>query len=150
MKKQKLIILRRILFLSLCLSLLIFMLMLQGIKKIEQGQISPYSILICNEDDIFLDAHCINEYVKSFYKYNISNSGKDLSFEELKEVGGVCSHWSEYFCSVGNSLGYYTSTPDFKTRIEGDYLIYHQVCIWSNSQGYIILDGPNLYEGKFS
>jgi hypothetical protein len=112
----------------------------------EKNQISA---IYCPQGDIFETADCINEYVLTFYKYNISNYNKNLTFSELKKQGGVCTHWAEFYCSIGNSSGYYTQIITFKTEERGRYWIYHDVCIWSNSQGYILFDGGNLNKEKF-
>ena len=54
------------------------------------GRISYYE----NCSNLSLDdtSYCLKTELSKWYKYNISNIGKDLSIEELKERGGVCSH----------------------------------------------------------
>jgi len=46
----------------------------------------------CTNLNIFNSAVCLQKNVKNLpYKYNLSNADKDLTFEELKQQGGVCA-----------------------------------------------------------
>lgn len=152
-KKLKL----KILFVFLCLSFLSLLFITNKLISLNEQEIKQIDISFpqqmvtaCSKEDIFEDAYCFNNLIKTFYKYNASNIGKDLDFEELKEQGGVCNQWSDFYCSVGDKLGYYTSTPSFETEKMEKYLISHQICIWSNFEGYVIFDGETLVETHFN
>lgn len=45
------------------------------------------------------------ENLSEFWKYNISNIRKDLSDEELKEEGGVCWQYSDWYVEQAKSRG---------------------------------------------
>lgn len=79
---------------------------------------------------------CAVKVTSEFYSYNLSNAGRSLDFQQLKSQGGVCSSWAWYYDQVGQGLGY-----DAKSVIvhvgEDDY---HEFSVWSNSQGYCIID----------
>ena len=49
--------------------------------------------------------------VSKFYNYNSSNHGKELTFEELKEIGGNCKHYTDLYESMAREDGFYTKTP---------------------------------------
>jgi hypothetical protein len=125
-----------------------------NLNEREQEQININSlnqiIYACSTGDIFENAKCVNSYTSLFYKYNSSNLGEELSFSELKELGGVCEQWSNYFCSICDKLGYYTSLPSFKTTETKGYIINHQICVCSNNLGYVIFDAESIFEGHFN
>ena len=149
---------QRILTISLIVVILLFILTLAllinvTVKEIQENQIDvylPHQISsLCSSGDIFKDSKCVQAIVSSFYKYNISNVGKELSYYELREQGSTCEGWSKFFCSIGENLGYYSTILEFKTREHEKYVIYHQVCVWSNQEGYVIFDAKSLFENYF-
>src|SRR3989344_6675731 len=60
----------------------------------------------CNGGNISETSSCVVKITSRFYKYNEENIGKNLTFDELKEEGGVCSSWSNYYGEIGGNLGY--------------------------------------------
>ncbi len=101
---------------------------------------SPKSIQeiseFCNKENISEASSCVVKITSEFYKYNEENIGKNLTFDELKEEGGVCSSWSDYYNEIGRSLGYNTS--NVTVPISG--FVYHRLSVWSDENGYCILD----------
>jgi len=81
-------------------------------------------------------AKCARDKTEPFFKYNITNIDTDLSLQQLKDWGGVCWHWANYYCDIGDELGYYTYQPIFTYSEDSR----HQICIWSGGDGYVILD----------
>src|SRR3989304_1315540 len=81
-------------------------------------------------------ASCVLDITKGFYKYNIDNADEDLTFEELKKEGGVCSSWSEYYSDIGESLGFHTKNVIFP--LSGN--IYHEFSVWGAEDSYCVLD----------
>lgn len=79
---------------------------------------------------------CAVKVTSSFYKYNIDNIGKDLSFSDLKSQGGVCSSWSHYYSDVGKDLGFQTKNVIIPTAADS----YHEFSVWSDSKGYCVID----------
>ncbi len=90
----------------------------------------------CNKTDIFTNAECLNNKLGQWWYYNISNIGKELSLEELKEKGGVCSHATEWFLNNINNSIFYTE----RVLIKINKSKYHTFAIMSNEQGYCLLD----------
>ncbi len=90
----------------------------------------------CNGLDIFDTSLCLQRNVMSFYKYNVSNVGKELTFEELKEQGGVCSHYSNLYYQAGLELGFHSKEVDIEVDEDGSHIF----TIISNSDGYCKLD----------
>jgi len=94
----------------------------------------------CKDLDLKNSSECVLGITKDFYKYNIDNVGRTLSFPELRDEGGVCSSWSEYYSEIGKNLGF--STRDIIVPID-DYSV-HEFSVWSSETGYCILDQTKL------
>ncbi len=60
----------------------------------------------------------------------------ELDFETLKEQGGVCTSWSDYYNEIGQGLGFYTENIIIKVE-DG---LSHEFNVWSNEDKYCILD----------
>jgi hypothetical protein len=85
---------------------------------------------------------CVLDITKGFYKYNIDNVSRDLTFNELKEEGGVCSSWSDYYSEIGSQLGFKTKNVIIPTSQSEN--IYHEFSVWSSKEGYCVLDQTEL------
>ena len=116
----------------------------------------------CSGNDIFFISECLNKELKRFYYYNYSNINKKLSLQELKEQGGVCLHYANWYKEQFISLGakditgkrllkekeiynYYVETVEFSTN----NMTSHMVTIVSNDDGYCLLDMINMNCLKF-
>lgn len=90
-------------------------------------------------------AKCLNNELSSFYFYNLSQIGKKLTDEELKENGGVCTNAAEYYKEKAESLGFYGSLCDMNiyTDLSG-VNHWHQIAIISNEDGYVVLDQKSI------
>ena len=99
----------------------------------------------CYDLNIFDSALCLQKNVKSFYNYNISNEGKDLTFEELKQYGGVCTDYSSLYYNAGEELGFYVE----EVLINKDENIGHAFTVISNVDGWCFLSGKNAGCLKF-
>lgn len=99
----------------------------------------------CEELYLNETATCLNENLKTFFKYNLSNANKKLSFEELEEEGGVCSHYAKLYYNAGDELGFYVSDNIFKF----DEFESHENVFISNSEGYCLLDMEHKICFKF-
>ena len=130
-------------------------------KKILGNQEIPEEIQdiieICKNKPLVESAECVNIIVKGFYKYNVSNIDKGLNFSELVEQGGVCWHYANLYFQIGFALGFYVENPSIRTGYENmtiknktkEYQMNHQFAIWSNDEGYVILDQKRLFSFKF-
>lgn len=99
----------------------------------------------CVNLNIFNTAVCLRENVRSFYNYNVSNTDKDLTFEELKQQGGVCSHYSSLYYNAGRTLDFYSR----EVTIYVDDDTGHIFTIISDTDGYCLLDEINIQCYKF-
>ena len=92
----------------------------------------------CINLSLELTAKCLNKKVISFYKYNITNLEREMNLSELKELGGVCHDYAEY---------YYDNTPNNfyrkKVTMDLDNETSHMITIISDSTGYCSLDQIN-------
>ena len=99
----------------------------------------------CNNMSLSDASSCTTKVTSGFYKYNLDNIGKEIDFQTLKEEGGVCSSWSDYYNNVGKSLGY--NTENVIIYISGN--LYHEFNVWSNEERYCILDQTEVYCFEF-
>ena len=90
----------------------------------------------CNKLNLVDTANCLRNQINKFYKYNITNIEKELTLEEFKNEGGVCSHATDWFKEKVETLGF-----NFKDiKIETDRKYGHELGIMSNEEGYCVLD----------
>jgi len=90
----------------------------------------------CSSENLLESAECVTQLTRQFYKYNWDNLDKELDFQTLKEQGGVCTSWSDYYNEVGQNLGFYTENIIIKVE-DG---LSHEFNVWSNKDQYCILD----------
>lgn len=91
----------------------------------------------CNNLTLSETAGCLSENVKTFFYYNQSNIGRMLTFDEVKEQGGVCNHYTEIYKYAFEKLGFKTKTIDIFPQ---DNAIGHTFLVAFNDDGYCILD----------
>ena len=94
----------------------------------------------CTGLDLLNSAECLNNELKGFYKYNLSNVHKKMELPELKETGGVCWHYADWYMQNMASLGYKSERVNFFGDDEG-----HTFTIaWDNGMNhYCLLDQLN-------
>ncbi len=100
----------------------------------------------CKEGNISEASSCVVKVTSGFYKYNEENIGKNLTFDELILQGGVCSSWSDYYNEIGKNLGY--NTENLTIPVSGN--VYHRISIWSNEEGYCVIDQTKVSCFDFS
>jgi hypothetical protein len=81
-------------------------------------------------------ANCLENELSSFYNYNLSNTGKELNITQLKEEGGVCSHYSKWYISKSKYDGLYSKYVIIDTSKD----TAHAVAILSDIDEYCLLD----------
>jgi hypothetical protein len=82
------------------------------------------------------------DQVNEHYNYNIDNLYTRLTDDELKEQGGVCWHYADYYVKMASKDSLYAERVDF-TFNKGES---HAVTIISNEIGYCVLSN-NLIVG---
>lgn len=90
----------------------------------------------CMNESLEDTAYCLRLQLSQFYKYNITNAGRSLNENELKNIGGVCSHYSSWWANEARKRGFNAITPVFKINDTA----WHQVAIISDETGYCLLD----------
>ena len=60
----------------------------------------------CTNLSLVDSSYCLNQQVNTFFKYNLLNKGKTLTDEELKESGGTCLLWANYYVNNMKDLGF--------------------------------------------
>jgi len=95
----------------------------------------------CMNQNIENSSKCVINATSGFYKYNLDNIGKDLTFSQLVDEGGVCSNWSEYYSNLGENLGYNSENVFIKIS-DG---IYHEFSVWSNDESYCVIDQTEFH-----
>lgn len=90
----------------------------------------------CKNKSLEQTAECLNRELMTFYNYNLSRVGEKLSEAELREQGGVCEHYADWYIEMGKRLGFNTE----KVAIKIDSRVGHAFAVISNSEGYCIMD----------
>lgn len=90
----------------------------------------------CKNMPLYSTSKCLNNNFKQIWFYNSSQTGKTLSYDDIKESGGVCSHSSQIYLKSARYLGFYTEEIVFMTRPD----VAHSIALISDYTGYCILD----------
>ena len=99
---------------------------------------------INNCSNLSLDdtSECLRDELMTFFKFNLSQVGKKLTNEQLKESGAVCEQYSDWYEDNLINLGFKTKTID----IEGDDIAHRITLAWNselNGGNYCMLDQLN-------
>jgi hypothetical protein len=71
-----------------------------------------------------------------FYKFNVSNHLRNLNESELKDLGGVCWHYTNWYQAQLKDSPYNLK----EVLIDINKTTKHKFLISSNTDGYCILD----------
>lgn len=98
----------------------------------------------CDNSSLLDASRCLTNELKSFWKYNITQIGKELTDKELMTSGGVCTHATQWYAERMKALGFYTKEVIIKT----DNNSWHEFLIASDSHSYCLMDQTilNCYE----
>ena len=97
----------------------------------------------CNSSMLSDSAKCLRNELTTFFKYNLSQVGKDLSLEELKRDGGTCYNYANWYKDNLINLGFNATTISFW----GEDLGHLITLAWTNNLNngtYCILDMTNV------
>lgn len=94
----------------------------------------------CQNLSLFETAECLNNHVRTIYKYHETDDEVDLTIEELYEKGGDCKDWAEYYDILIGCTGYEGKTH--QVPIEEGYA--HRFATISGPEGYCVLDQNKL------
>jgi len=118
----------------------------------------------CENKDIFLTSECLRNKLGGFYNYNKYNVGKNLNIIQLKEQGGVCEHYANWYKDNFIKLGAKeVEQKDYFKKEKTNSKFYiskivlpitnetsHVISIVSNEKGYCILDMNEIDCIKFN
>lgn len=84
--------------------------------ELEKNKINYTEDTNCQSNDLLYSAFCLRKELLTFYNYTINNTSKLLNLDELKTLGGVCSHYSNWYNQNMQSLGFYSQTVTIQTN----------------------------------
>ena len=90
----------------------------------------------CKNMDLEKTAECLRKEVSQFYNYNISNWKNKLTIDELKTMGGVCQHYTDYYLMRLKEIGFDSSSLIIPIGNNATHIF----AVISNEEGYCILD----------
>lgn len=98
----------------------------------------------CN-DNVSLQAtvECLNTNFRSWWFYNISNTGKKMNESEVKIYGGVCSHSSEWYIDNLNKTKYHINEINIYSQNRSLFGHVFNVAWDDNMSIYCIIDQGN-------
>ena len=108
------------------------------------------TIKACENLTISQTAKCYTDYIKSIYKYNITDwkkytYGKNYFFDDIKQNGGDCAVYSDLYKSIALNMGFIAEAVTIDTP--GNF--NHRVTIISDITGYCLIDQLNSYCVEF-
>jgi hypothetical protein len=90
----------------------------------------------CNNLSLNNTADCLKKELSSFFFFNDSQTGKELTLEEFKSQGGVCIHAANWYYLQGKNLGFEIA----KVIINTSNSTGHTFTIISDESGYCVLE----------
>jgi len=91
----------------------------------------------CKDKNLEQTTLCIRNNIATIFEYNISTVGTKLTFDELKESGGVCTHYSWLYVNTARALGYSADhyIVDMRNKSAD-----HMMATISDETGYCLVD----------
>lgn len=132
---------------------------------IKKNEITKESInTSCKGMNLFNTSYCLQDQLDLFYKYNISNAGRKLTDEQLKNIGGVCEHFSNWIKQRFIDLGAKERDCNDPGKMEKessrlyvtqclmgvDNQTSHKITIASNTEGYCSFSNNHVYCERFA
>lgn len=106
----------------------------------------------CNYDNLLESSYCVSAFMNGFYKYKLGDDSVELTFEELKSLGGDCSDWSNWLKKIYSEMGFYSNTITFQTRtiqrVENNYTINHVMAYAISENHFCLYEGPTPICGE--
>jgi len=90
----------------------------------------------CNNLTMKETAYCLNDFVRSIFKYKRRPDIENPTLEELIEEGGDCKNWADLYSSYIRDLGF----NEEQVRMRVNENSSHVFSIISNEDGYCMLD----------
>lgn len=113
-----------------------FILGLVSAKLYSTLDFVPKKIINCENKSLEETAQCLQQDLKGWYNYNISNKERDMNLSDLKTLGGVCHHYADWYSENMKRLGFFTTEPYIVMNDSES----HTLTIASKDGTYCILD----------
>jgi hypothetical protein len=129
-----------------------------SINNSNFSSIGDMVIEVCRNKSLIDMSKCMGKGLDQIFNYNISNIGREMTYQQVVTEGGVCSHYAEIYKDWAVSLGAQYIRPGDERRVfendTGLYVSYvivhssnrttHKFSVLSNNEGYCILDQTNV------
>jgi len=91
----------------------------------------------CKDKKLKATANCLAKNIKKIYKFTSTDDdiAKNMTFEEIKEVGTDCTGWAYLYLRLAKKLEYDAST----IRIDSDGKA-HRTMIINNKEGFCVIN----------
>ena len=108
------------------------------------GYTKENALAVCSGKNLEWTAYCLNSFVRGIYFYNKSNVGKELSFDELVNEGGVCKHYADLYLELFKKLNFKTQRISIDISREGDVQYWHAFLLAYDKSGWCSLDQKHM------
>jgi len=95
----------------------------------------------CYNLTFFETASCLNDYVKTIYKFKSQEDSRNMTLKELIDEGGDCRNWAMLYQDLANQRGVNATTK----RIYEKGGIAHRVAFVYADEGYCMIDQNRLF-----
>lgn len=90
----------------------------------------------CNNLNLMNTSDCLVNEVSKWFIYNMTNWQKNITEEQLKNEGGTCWAYADWYDSQVKNLGFNST----EVIIPSGKISTHKFTVISNEEGYCILD----------
>lgn len=116
-----------------------------GIKVTDPNPISnPTNSIDCKGYDLFSTSYCLQAELREYVEYNLTNKDEfwntkaPINWDFIKEYGGVCWHYAEYFVNRAKELGFQGKRIDVWNGLN------HSIAIIHDNNSYCIADNKDI------
>ena len=128
-------------FCSILIGIGLTILMYQAMPYLSNRMDFSNNTLCAHLNNTVLTAYCLNDKLNSFFIYNMSNVGKALTEDQLKEEGGVCSHFARWYRDHLTALGLNAKEVD----IDVNKTSGHVIAMVEEEDAYCVLDQTDVW-----
>ncbi len=107
-------------------------------EGINWGITEKEIIETCKHLNLTDSAYCLRNNLKPIYMYNKTDDKLELTFSEMKEIGGDCRNWAFLYEEFGKELGFKTTTVR-NDGVSGLFNPHRYAVIWDETN-YCKLD----------
>lgn len=93
---------------------------------------------------LFETVECVNKHISSFYKFKENDDNIKIPFNQLRDEGGDCKDWSEFWSETLSDLGYMNK---FNVMSNGVDFAHVNILTWNfngEERTYCLIDEINF------